>query len=134
WAYMLSGTARITAVDQYGGSFVDDVNAGDLWFFASGIPHSNQAHSDGCEFLLVFDDGIFSENGTLLLTDLLIYTSPKVIVKNFGQPETSYADMPKEYLYIFCAPTLPPLHEALVPVLDTNDDAPQFSFRMSDIA
>ena len=81
WAYMLSGTARITAVDQFGGSFVDDVNAGDLWFFPSGIPHSIQAHSDGCEFLLVFDDGSFSENGTLLLTDLLIHTPPEVVAK-----------------------------------------------------
>jgi oxalate decarboxylase len=133
WAYMLSGTARITAVDQYGGSFVDDVNAGDLWFFPSGIPHSIQAHSDGCEFLLVFDDGMFSENGTLLLTDLLMHTPPEVVAKNFGQPESAFANIPKEELYIFWAPAPPPLHEALVPAVDPNVEAPQFSFRMSDI-
>ena len=43
WAYMLAGTARITVMDPAGGSFVDDVEAGDLWFFPAGVPHSIQA-------------------------------------------------------------------------------------------
>jgi hypothetical protein len=31
---------------------------GDLWYFGPGIPHSIQGlDPDGCEFLLVFDDG-----------------------------------------------------------------------------
>jgi oxalate decarboxylase len=42
WAYMLYGTARITAVDAQGRNFVDDVGVGDLWFFPAGIPHSIQ--------------------------------------------------------------------------------------------
>ena len=42
WALMTAGTARITAVDQHGRAFVDDVNAGDLWLFPGGIPHSIQ--------------------------------------------------------------------------------------------
>ena len=33
WAYMLYGTARITAVDAQGRNFVDDVGVGDLWYF-----------------------------------------------------------------------------------------------------
>src|SRR6202140_1091154 len=53
WAYMLYGTARITAIDPQGHSFVDDVGVGDLWYFASGVPHSIQGlNPDGCEFLL----------------------------------------------------------------------------------
>ena len=59
---MLYGRARITAVDQDGRNFVDDVGVGDLWYFPPGIPHSIQGlEADGCEFLLVFDDG-FSED------------------------------------------------------------------------
>lgn len=131
WAYMIAGTARITAVDQFGGSFVDDVDAGDLWFFPSGIPHSIQAHQDGCEFLLAFDDGTFSENGTLLLSDLLMHMPPEVIAKNFGQPESALANLPKEELYIFWAPPPPPLQEALVPTLDISVEPPQLSFHMS---
>jgi len=39
WAYMLDGTARITAVDPEGRNFVDDVGVGDLWYFPAGVPH-----------------------------------------------------------------------------------------------
>src|ERR1700738_712929 len=42
WAIILYGTARITAIDADGKSFVADVNKNDLWFFPSGIPHSIQ--------------------------------------------------------------------------------------------
>src|SRR4051812_40143004 len=62
WAYMLYGRPRIPAVDEEGRQFVDDVGVGDLWYFPKGIPHSIQGLGpDGCEFLLVFDDG-FSED------------------------------------------------------------------------
>jgi len=66
WAYMLYGRARITAGDGEGRQFVDDVGVGDLWYFPKGIPHSIQGLGpDGCEFLLVFDDGSFSEDMTV---------------------------------------------------------------------
>src|SRR3954465_8602160 len=72
WAIVLYGTARITAVDADGKSFVADVGKNDLWFFPSGIPHSIQGlNPDGCEFLLVFDDGNFSESETVLLSDAM---------------------------------------------------------------
>src|SRR6266550_4765819 len=68
WAIMLYGTARITAIDLDGKSFVADVNKNDLWFFPPGIPHSIQGlNPDGCEFMLVFDDGDFSESDKVLL-------------------------------------------------------------------
>lgn len=49
WAFMISGNARITAVDA-GRSFVNDVTAGDLWLFPGGVPHSIQGLGpDGCK-------------------------------------------------------------------------------------
>ena len=42
WAYMLAGSARITAIDDQGRSFIDDVSKGDLWNFPSAVPHSIQ--------------------------------------------------------------------------------------------
>ena len=70
WAYMTAGSARITAVDQKGRAFVEDVKEGDLWLFPGGVPHSIQGlDEDGCQFLLVFDDGNFNEFETFLLTD-----------------------------------------------------------------
>src|SRR3984885_12229447 len=50
WAIMLYGSARITAIDLEGKSFVADTNKCDLWFFPSGVPHSIQGLGpDGCE-------------------------------------------------------------------------------------
>src|SRR5262245_25658559 len=74
WQYMLAGSARITVVDPDGRNFIADVNVGDLWNFPAGFPHSIQGLEDGCEFLLVFDNGTFSENETFLLTDWLQHT------------------------------------------------------------
>jgi len=103
WAYMLTGTARITAVDAEGRNFVDDVGEGDLWYFPSGIPHSIEGLApDGCEFLLVFDDGDFSEDDTFGISHWLHHVPKEVLAKNFGVPAASFDKVP-EYLYIFPA-------------------------------
>ena len=94
WAYMLAGHARITAVDEQGRTFIDDVGEGDLWNFPSVIPHSIQGLEDGCEFLLVFDNGSFSENETFLITDLFKHTPRDVLAKNFSIPEAAFAKIP----------------------------------------
>ena len=102
WALMLYGSARITAVDQQGRAFVEDVNAGDLWLFPGGIPHSIQGLGpDGCKFLLVFKDGNFNEFGTFLLTDWLHHTPKEVLAKNFDVPESTFDKVPKRELFIF---------------------------------
>jgi hypothetical protein len=33
WSYVLNGSVRIQAVNEEGQTFVDDLNAGDVWFF-----------------------------------------------------------------------------------------------------
>ena len=114
WAYMIAGHARITAVDAEGRSFVDDVGMGDLWYFPAGIPHSIQRLEDGCEFLLVFDDGCFSENETFLLTDWFRRTPRDVLAKNFGVPEAAFANIPVDVdreRYLFAA-SVPPALDA----------------------
>lgn len=110
WSYMLKGKARITAVDQNNCTFQDDLSEGDLWYFPAGIPHSIQGlEDDGCEFLLVFDDGNFSEDSTFLLTDWLAHTPKEVIAKNFSEPEKAFANIPEKELYIFQAKVPVPL-------------------------
>ena len=95
WAYVLYGSARITAVDQDGRNFVDDVGVGDLWYFPPGIPHSIQGLGpDGTEFLLVFDDGDFDEDNTFVLSDWLKHIPPEVLAKNFGVPAQTFASVP----------------------------------------
>jgi oxalate decarboxylase len=104
WAIMLYGTARITAIDADGKSFVADTKKNDLWFFPSGVPHSIQGlEPDGCEFLLVFDDGEFSESETVLLSDAMMHLPLSVLSKNFTVAEQAFANLPKQELFIFQA-------------------------------
>jgi oxalate decarboxylase len=115
WALMLSGNARITAIDSDGKGFVKDVAKDDLWFFPTGTPHSIQGLApDGCEFLLVFDDGTFSEGNTTLISDWTRHTPPEVLAKNWGVPQSaldSVYRVPETGRYIFQAPVPPPLNE-----------------------
>ncbi|HEX8007106.1 MAG TPA: cupin domain-containing protein, partial [Trebonia sp.] len=112
WGYMLAGHARVTAIDPDGHNFIDDVGAGDLWNFRAGLPHSIQALADGCEFLLVFDDGAFSENETFLLTDWFKHTPLAILAKNLGVSEAALAGLPGDpdnERYIFSGQVPPPL-------------------------
>jgi oxalate decarboxylase len=117
WAYMLYGTARITAIDAQGRYFVDDVGVGDLWNFPAGIPHSIQGLGpDGCEFLLVFDDGDFDEDNTFLISDWFKHTPNEVLGKNFGVPAAFFGHTPDpSELYIFPAPVPGPLSADKIP-------------------
>ncbi|MFJ7980064.1 oxalate decarboxylase family bicupin [Lysinibacillus xylanilyticus] len=101
WSYMLLGHARITAVDQNGRNFIADVGPGDLWYFPPGIPHSIQGLEDGCEFLLVFDDGHFSDLSTFSISDWFAHTPKDVLSANFGVPMSAFNHIPKEQVYIF---------------------------------
>jgi oxalate decarboxylase len=105
---MLAGRARLTAIDPQGRNFIADVGAGDLWNFPKGVPHSIQGLEEGCEFLLVFDDGSFSENETFLISEWFAHTPREVLAKNFGVPEASFDHLP-DNTWIFPAPVPPPL-------------------------
>src|SRR6266404_8686190 len=104
WAIMLNGNARVTVMNPDGTMFIDDVAKGDLWLFPAGFPHSIQGLGpDGCEFLLVFDQGMFSEDNTFLLSEWVRRTPPSVLSKNFGLPASALKKLPDKSLYIFPA-------------------------------
>ena len=117
WAYMLAGHARITGIDTEGRNFIDDLGPGDLWNFRAGWPHSIQGLADGCEFLLVFDNGMFSENETFLLTDWFNHTPMEVLAKNLGVSESALRGIPKDpehERYMFSGEVPPPLAKDIV--------------------
>jgi oxalate decarboxylase len=117
WAYMLAGRARITCIDPEGRNFIDDLNVGDLWNFRAGLPHSIQALAEGCEFLIVFDDGAFSENETFLLTDWFKHTPLAVLAKNLGVSPAALANLPTDpdhQRYMFNGQVPPPLADDIV--------------------
>jgi oxalate decarboxylase len=134
WAIMLYGTARITCIDAEGKSFVTDVKENELWFFPPGIPHSIQGLApDGCEFLLVFDDGNFSEYETVLLTDWMAHTPQDIVAKNFGVNQKALANMPKKEYFIFQAAVPGPLEEDRRIAAGTLGPSPvDFAFRTMD--
>jgi oxalate decarboxylase len=133
WAIMLYGNARVTVMNPDGTMFIDDVGKGDLWLFPAGFPHSIQGLGpDGCEFLLVFDEGNFSEDGTFLLSEFVAHTPRNVLMKNFGLGKDAIAKLPKEELYIFPAALPLSLAQDKAAVGGRRVESPiQYTFKMS---
>lgn len=100
WSLMLKGCVRVSSVNDEGASFVDDVCAGDVWYFPSGVPHSIQAFDEGVEFLLVFDDGSFSEDETFLVSEMMLRNPVSVLAKNFKADPSAFNDLPTDELYV----------------------------------
>ena len=135
WAIMLTGKARVSLMQADGKMFLDDVSAGDLWYFPAGLPHSIQGlEGDGCEFLLVFNEGKFSEDDTFLLSEFLAHTPPEIIRKNTTWDRATFDKLPPTELYIFEAP-LPASLEAdkqfLGEHLETEN---KYTFKMAAMA
>src|SRR5258708_2557256 len=112
WAYMLYGNARVTVFEPDGKIFIGDVSEGDLWFFPTAHPHSIQGLGpDGCEFLLAFDQGNFSEYNTFLLSGMVAHMPSKVLSQNFNIPEAQLSVLPESGLYIFPGTVPGPLED-----------------------
>jgi oxalate decarboxylase len=110
WAYVLGGRCRVTTIDPRGHSEIADFNPGDVWYFPRGHGHSIQGLGpEDCRFILVFDNGYFSEFGTFSVTDWVSRTPPEVLQKNFGMPAQTFANFPKREVYIVKGPVPPPL-------------------------
>ncbi|KAH8654063.1 RmlC-like cupin domain-containing protein [Tricladium varicosporioides] len=101
WAYIFAGSVRIQAMNDDGQTFVDDLNAGDVWYFPPGIPHSLQGLAGGVEFLLVFDDGSFSEDNTFLASEVFARNPKEILSKNFKLPLSAWDNIPPGELFIF---------------------------------
>jgi oxalate decarboxylase len=131
WAIMLYGNARVTVMDPDGNMFIDDVSKGDLWYFPAGFPHSIQGLApDGCEFLLVFDEGMFSEDNTFLISDSVAHTPTSVLSKNFGLDREVLAKLPREELYIFPGTVPPSLAQDRAAIGGNTKSPYQYTFHM----
>ena len=110
WAYVIEGNCRVTTIDPAGQCEIVDFGPGDVWYFPRGHGHSIQGIGPGtCVFLLVFDNGYFSEFGTFSISDWIGHTPPEVLARNFGVPASTFADFPKKEVYINTGPVPPPL-------------------------
>ncbi len=134
WAIMLTGKARVSIMQPNGKMFLDDVAAGDLWYFPAGYPHSIQGlEGDGCEFLLVFDEGDFSEDDTFLLSEFLAHTSPEIVEKNTSWNRQVFDQLPKTEEYIFEAALPGTLAEDRRFMGDNLETENSYTFRMASM-
>jgi oxalate decarboxylase len=101
WAFVIKGRVRTTVIGPDGYSETNDFEPGDVWYFPRGHGHALVGLGPGeSHFVLVFDNGAFSEHGTFSITDWLGHTPPDVLAKCLGLPEAVFAKFPKEELYI----------------------------------
>ena len=108
WAFVLEGRVRTTLVDPLGRSEINEFEPGDIWYFPRGHPHSLACLGDKpCHFILIFDNGYFSEFGTFSITDWLGHASKSLLSKNFGLPATTFDGIPAEEAY-FVRGRIPP--------------------------
>lgn len=100
FGYVLVGGARVTAVDEMGRNFIADCKPGEGWIFPKNVPHSIQGLHEGCEFLMLFDKGMYSEDHTFSISELFSHIPMDVLSANFGVPEETFDCVPKEEVYI----------------------------------
>ena len=108
WAFVIEGRVRTTVIDPQGNSETNDFEPGDIWYFPRGYGHMLQCLGNRpCHFVLIFDNGYFSEFGTFSITDWIGHTPRALLAKNFGLPESAFEGFPKDEVY-FARGSAPP--------------------------
>lgn len=85
WGYVVTGSMRNTIVHPDGTSYIDNFEPGDVWYFPKGYGHALQATgTQECHFILIFDNGNFSEDHTFSITDFIANTPAEIVAQNLG--------------------------------------------------
>src|SRR5262249_61433209 len=91
WAFVIEGRCRTTVIGPQGRSEINDFDSGDIWYFPRGHAHSIQCLGEApCHFILVFDNGYFSEFGTFSVTDWLRHAPHRLLAQHLGLPEEDH--------------------------------------------
>src|SRR5437879_1602417 len=108
WAFVNEGHVRTTVIQPNGQSETNDFEAGDVWYFPRGHGHMLECLGDKpCHFVLIFDNGYFSEFGTFSITDWIGVTPKPLVAKNLGISESALAGFPTKEVY-FAQGAVPP--------------------------
>ncbi len=112
WAFVTEGRVRTTVIEPQGYAETNDFEPGDIWYFPRGHGHMLECLGDKpCHFILIFDNGYFSEFGTFSITDWLGHTPKPLLAKNFGISESAFEGFPKSEVY-FARGKQPPAEPA----------------------
>jgi len=108
WAFVLEGRVRTTVIEPRGLAETNDFEPGDVWYFPRGHGHMLEClGNEPCHFILIFDNGYFSEFGTFSISDWIGHTPRPLLAKNFGLPESAFEGFPKDEVY-FARGNVPP--------------------------
>jgi len=108
WAFVVEGRVRTSVIDPRGFAEINDFEPGDVWYFPRGHGHMLQCLGrQPTHFILIFDNGYFSEFGTFSITDWIGHTPKPLLAKNLGLPESAFESFPKDEVYFARGP-IPP--------------------------
>jgi oxalate decarboxylase len=100
WAFIIKGRVRTTVINPAGQTETNDFAPGDIWYFPRGHAHMLEClGNELTHFILIFDNGYFSEFGTFSITDWIGHAPKALLAKNFNLPESTFDDFPKEEVY-----------------------------------
>ena len=105
WAYVVGGNCRTTIMHPDGAAAIDDFGPGDVWYFPRGYGHSIQGLGPGeCHFILIFDNGDFSEDHTFNVTDFVAQVPAEVRAQNLGLSVEEAGQLPDAEVYFAQGP------------------------------
>jgi oxalate decarboxylase len=101
WAFVDKGRVRTTVLGPGGYTETNEFEPGDIWYFPRGHGHMLEClGNEPCHFVLIFDNGYFSEFGTFSITDWIGHTPKPLLAKNFGVPASIFDGFPQHEVYI----------------------------------
>ena len=101
WSIVLYGSARITAVDLDGKSFVADVNEGDLWYFPRAFPIPFKDWVPTAPNSFWYSTMATSPNTKPSYSPIGWPIPHDVLAANFGVSEQAMEKMPRKEKFIF---------------------------------
>src|SRR5262245_25709681 len=108
WALVIDGRVRTTVISPQGYAETNDFEPGDVWYFPRGHGHMLQCLGhQPCRFILIFDNGYFSEFGTFSISDWIGHAPKPLLAKNFGLPASAFDSFPTSEVY-FARGAVPP--------------------------
>lgn len=113
WAYVIKGNLRTTTIDPQGNTYIDLFSPGDVWYFPRGYGHVLQCiGNEPCHFILIFDNGDFSEDHTFSVTDFISSVPPEIAAQTLGISIEEVAKLPQKEVY-FAQGQVPSVHSGI---------------------
>src|ERR1700732_1616755 len=100
WAFVDKGRVRPTVIARGGYAKTNEFEPGAVWYFPRGHGHMLEClGNEPCHFVLIFDNGYFSEFGTFSISDWVGHTARPLLAKNFGVPASTFDGFPRSEVY-----------------------------------